>query len=104
MAVHPPFMALFFGGALASVIAGTTAGTSEAHGLLRLTGAALSLASFGVTIAVNVPLNNALARVPAGADVVSAWRTFERPWTRANTVRGVLALAGAAALTGSLTR
>lgn len=102
MAVRPPFMVLFFGGALTSLVAGATAGTSESP-MLRLTGAALSLASFGVTIAVNVPLNNALARVPAGDMDLNAWRTFERPWARANKVRGVLALAGAAALAGSLT-
>lgn len=103
MAVRPPFMALFCGGALASVMAGVTAGTSDSQGLLRVAGAALALASFGVTVAVNVPLNNALAKF-SGTGNIDAWRSFERPWTRANTVRGALALAGAAALAGSLAR
>lgn len=101
-AVRPPFMVLFFGGAAASVVAGLTAGTTDTYGLVRLAGAVLSLASFGVTAAVNVPLNNRLARVAGAGDL--AWQAFEQPWTRANTVRGVLALAGAAALAGSLTR
>lgn len=103
LAVRPPFMALFFGGAVASVVAGTTAVTGEGPNLARLAGAVLSLASFGITVAANVPLNNALARV-SGAGDGNAWRAFERPWAKANTVRGVLALAGAAALTGSLVR
>ena len=103
LAVRPPFMTLFFGGAIASVISGVTAGTADAQGLLRVTGAALSLAGFGITVAVNVPLNNALARVSGEGDP-NAWRAFERPWARANTVRGALALAGAAALAGSLAR
>ncbi|WP_299166256.1 DUF1772 domain-containing protein [uncultured Arthrobacter sp.] len=103
LAVRPPFMGIFFGGAVASVVAGLTAGTTDAQGLVRVAGAVLVLASFGVTIAVNVPLNNRLARVsdPINPDV---WRAFAGPWTRANTVRGVLALAGAAALAGSLAR
>lgn len=104
MAVRPPFMVIFFGGAVASVVAGAAAGTSDTYGLVRLVGAVLSLASFGVSVAVNVPLNNALARVPAGKGDVDAWRSFERSWTRANSVRGTLALAGAAALAGSLSR
>jgi uncharacterized membrane protein len=103
LAVRPPFMALFFGGAIASVVAGVTAGSDEGQGVLRVAGAVLSLASFGVTVAVNVPLNNALARA-SGVGDSNVWRAFERPWARANTVRGALALAGAAALAGSLAR
>lgn len=107
-AVRPPFMTLFFGGALASVVAGVASLTSETPSMMRLTGAALSLASFGLTVTVNVPLNNALARLPAGTgsgagpDNLGGWRAFERPWTRANSMRAALALAGAAALAGSL--
>lgn len=102
-AVRPPFMVIFFGGAVGSVVAGLTAGTTDVQGLVRVAGAVLALASFGVTIAVNVPLNNRLARV-SGPIKADAWRAFASPWTRANTVRGVLALAGAAALAGSLSR
>lgn len=101
MAVRPPFMTVFFGGAVASVMAAVTAGTSDL-GPLRVAGAVLSLASCGVTVAVNVPRNNALARVTTGGDDAGAWRAFERTWSRANTVRCALALAGAAALAGSL--
>lgn len=103
LAVRPPFMVLFFGCAVASVVAGAAAGTSNTHGLLRFAGAVLSLTSFGMTVAVNVPLNNRLARV-AGAGDPAAWQSFAQPWTRANSLRGVLALAGAAALAGSLAR
>lgn len=106
LALRPPFMVLFFGGAVAAAVAGVAqvaAWLSDPPGVLRLTGAVLSLASFGTTLAVNVPLNNALAR-GTGAGNREVWRAFEGPWTRANTVRGLFALAGAAALAGSLGR
>lgn len=109
-AMRPPFMFFFFGGALASAVAGVTTAASETPSVLRLVGVALSLASFGVTVAVNVPLNNSLARIPLGLGTGNgpgqadsgAWRAFERPWTRATTVRAALALGGTAALAGSL--
>lgn len=42
LAVRPPFMVLFFGGAVASVVVVATAGASEPHSLMRLAGAVLS--------------------------------------------------------------
>ncbi|CAH0193590.1 hypothetical protein SRABI26_01738 [Arthrobacter sp. Bi26] len=40
----------------------------------------------------------------AGAGAADSWRTFERAWNRANTVRCALSIAGAAALAASLAR
>ncbi len=101
LAVRPPFMSVFFGGTVASLAAAATAGASELAPL-RVAGAVLSLASVGVTVVANVPRNNALARMQPGADDDGTWRQFVGPWGRANSVRGALALAGAAALAGSL--
>lgn len=65
-----------------------------------VTGAALYvLGAFGVTVAANVPLNEALARSdPAGP--VRAWERYARRWTRWNHVRTVAAAAAAVVLAG----
>jgi uncharacterized membrane protein len=58
------------------------------------------LGTFGVTIAFNVPLNEALARVEpnshAGADL---WASYLTTWTAWNHLRTVAALAAATAFT-----
>ncbi len=115
MAVRAPFMTLFFGGALAAaaVIVTQIVG-NEAAGvdLTRTLGAALALAGFVTTIAVNVPRNNVLASAAiarsasAHGNAESAdkvWHGFDRIWSRANHVRGVVTMLGAIALTASLT-
>ena len=105
-AVQPTFMALFFGGAALSaglVVTELSTGPFTGRGLTRVIGASLALASFGLTIAANVPLNNALASVnPAGTGAAEAWQAFNDGWSRANLIRGGAAMAGAALLTGSL--
>ncbi|MEO8248754.1 MAG: anthrone oxygenase family protein [Burkholderiales bacterium] len=66
-----------------------------------LAGAAIYLAgSIGVTIAVNVPLNNALAAAVPGSDEAQRlWATYLTDWTRWNHLRTVACLAAAACLT-----
>ena len=64
--------------------------------------AAASVATFVVTVARNVPLNEALARadVSGPTSASAARRAFESPWTRWNAVRtltGVCAVLGLAA-------
>jgi uncharacterized membrane protein len=77
---NPRFFALFMGTALAC--AALVVFTFARPGL-GTAGAVLFLAGvFGVTVVVNVPLNNRLA---AGAD----WATFAPRWVRWNLVRGV---------------
>lgn len=66
-----------------------------------LAGAALYVVvGLGVTGAVNVPLNNRLARVdltqPSALDAAT-WAAFARPWVRANHVRSAGALLASAA-------
>lgn len=68
--------------------------------VIGVAGAVLGLAGFVITAAVNVPLNNRLAE--AAATDEAAFAAFQRPWRRANSARGAVSLAGAAALMTSL--
>jgi uncharacterized membrane protein len=57
----------------------------------------------GVTIAFNVPLNDALAIVdPSSAEGANLWISFVPNWTNWNHVRTLAALAAAASLTIAL--
>jgi uncharacterized membrane protein len=93
-AVRAPFMVLFFGTAAAC---GATAVDAlldpRIHSLLRVAGSAAYLAGWASTMAVNVPLNNGLA-----ADGALRWRGYQRSWARANHIRALLSVAGAAGL------
>lgn len=94
-AVRAPFMTLFFGGALAAAVAGAL---SLGHGSrIGAVGAALTLGSHVVTVASNVPLNNALER-----DDPLPWSDYSRRWGRANGLRAALSAAGAACLAAGL--
>jgi uncharacterized membrane protein len=56
-----------------------------------------------VTIAFNVPRNDALARIePASAGAQDAWTLYVAEWTRGNHVRTAAALGAAATLTVAL--
>lgn len=92
-AERAPFLTVFFGAAVASV-AVLVGSATDPQPPLRMAGAVLYLAGVVSTIAVNVPLNRRLA----GADSAEAWQRVERPWTRANSVRAALSIAGAVAL------
>jgi uncharacterized membrane protein len=57
----------------------------------------------GVTMAFNVPRNNALARVePASAEAETIWRRYLVEWTAWNTVRTVASLAATGLLIGGI--
>jgi uncharacterized membrane protein len=85
--VRPPFLIVFVGTGLAGI----------AHAVLDPTawvGAALYvLGGFGVTVVVNVPLNNRLATADPGY-----WAEYARRWTPWNHVRTVACIAAAIAL------
>ena len=91
--VRPSFLALLFG---APVLAGAAA--IAGPGPFTVAAATAQLAGLGVTLVVNVPRNEALAR----DEEPGAWARFAGPWTRAHRVRSaaasVGALLGAAAL------
>ena len=82
----PPFMCVFFGALLVPGVTGIwgLAGEHEGGGWV-LAGAAVYLVGvFGVTAALNVPLNN---RLLVASDKAAAWRTYRQPWTAWNHVR-----------------
>ncbi len=104
--INPPFMTAFFGTAAACAIL-TISSLLSWHrpgGGLLLVGSLLYL--FGtilVTIAFNVPRNEALAAVdPASAEGARLWVGYVPGWTAWNHVRTAAALAAAAALSIAL--
>lgn len=107
-AVRLPFMTVFFAGAAASVVvvvSEAATGDTALEAPNRMVGAALAIASFGITVARNVPLNNALARVtPDSLESAALWTAFERRWSTANLLRGSTSLAATILLVESLSR
>jgi uncharacterized membrane protein len=94
--INPVFMTAFIGTALLSVVVGVWSGVQWRPGSAwAIAGAALYVVgTFGVTIAFNVPRNNALARVDAAsAEGAAVWADYLRTWTAWNTVRTVAATA-----------
>lgn len=97
-AVLPAFMSVFFGALLvpaATGIWGLVDGRDGGAWILAAAAVYL-VGTFGVTMALNVPLNN---RLLAAHDKAAEWRAYWRPWTTWNHVRtlaGVVATALAA--------
>lgn len=98
MAVRPAFMTLLFGSGLVAVLLAVLGVASwQEQGPLLLAGALLYLVgTLGVTIARNVPLNNALAAVDPDR-ATELWADYVRRWTRWNHVRTLSSLGAAAA-------
>jgi uncharacterized membrane protein/ketosteroid isomerase-like protein len=102
------FFAVFFGTAVSCLALAITsfvrwqrpgAGYLLVGGLLYLIGTIL------VTIAYNVPLNDALAAVnPSSADAGPVWTNYLKTWTAWNHVRTITALAAAASFVIPLCR
>jgi len=91
MVMTPSFALVFFGTPLAClVVIAVAAMRWHAPGSLCLMAGALLhvVGSLGVTIAFNVPLNDALARAAAGTPEGAAlWARYLRIWTLWNGVR-----------------
>ena len=101
-----PFMAVFLGGALFSVVFGVVAATrlDEAAAPYVLAGSILNVIGVLVTAAFHVPRNDALMEVEPGADGAErAWNEYARTWTRGNHVRTVTYLASTLAFAVALT-
>ena len=96
-ALRPPLMAALFGTAAVDVAAAATAVAGGGPVVPAVTGAAAYLAgAVLVTAAANVPLNEQLRRAAPGTPSGDAvWARYLRVWTRWNTVRALLCLAGA---------
>ena len=98
--INPIFMGVFLGTAAIAVAlaiwAGTHWGEPRAMGVM-IGAVCYVVGSLLVTLAFNVPLNNALALAdPASADVAALWARYLGTWTFWNTVRGLASLAAAA--------
>lgn len=109
--LNPVFLAAFVGTALVLAVAATitfVAGDTRRAWWITAAAVTYTIGVFGVTVAGNVPLNDALdAFDPAGADeaaFAAAREAYEGPWNRLHAIRsalGVLAVvfAATAALT-----
>lgn len=102
LAVTPIFMTALFGTAVAclGLAAWAVISVGGVPLALVLIGCTLYLvATIGVTIFCNVPLNNRLAKLhPRDAGAASFWNEYVATWTAWNHVRTVAALAAATLL------
>jgi uncharacterized membrane protein len=103
VAVTPVFMTALFGTGLLCIALAAWALVGW-HGsfspYLVAGGAVYVIGVPGVTMAFNVPRNDALARVdPADAQADHYWRRYVSEWTAWNHVRVLAGIAAAAALT-----
>jgi uncharacterized membrane protein len=101
-AVTPIFMTALFGTAAACVVVGVGA-LIDWHGMVSIYLIAGSLSyligTIVVTVAFNVPLNNALASAdPSSGEAAWLWTKYTRSWTAWNHVRTVSGLVAAALL------
>ena len=102
-AINRWFMGALFGTAAACLLLAVASliAWSEPGARLRLGGCLLYLAgAILVTIAFNVPRNDALASVsPASAEATEVWLRYVPEWTRWNHVRAAASLSAAVMLT-----
>ena len=104
---NPLFLSLFTGtGLVCAAIAVATPFADHSGGALRIAGGALfAVGLFGLTMVVNVPMNNHLMTLdPTAAGSAKEWADYVSHWTAANNVRTVAGLASAALLTLSAIR
>ena len=104
--INPLFLGVFLGTAALSVVAALSAlprWNNPGAGCLLIGAALYLVGTFLVTIAFNVPLNNALAAVPAShPDAPHHWARYVNRWTAWNHVRTLAALAATAAFIGAI--
>lgn len=105
-AINPLFMLALLGTAVVCLFLAILTGLKwgKPHSAYLLIGSLLYLiGTIGVTIAIHVPLNYALAIVkPDSAEGATLWAKFLTDWTFWNHVRTVAALLAAALFTLSL--
>lgn len=105
-AIAPLFLTAFLGtGAVCTlVLVSLLLRWQQPNASYLLVGSLLYLVgTFGVTIAFNVPLNDALAKVePSSTEGAKLWATYLTNWTFWNHIRTAAALAAAALFTIAL--
>ena len=102
--INPVFMAILFGtGAIAIFLAAMNFSSLPDPGAVKIiAGAAIYIVgSLGVTMAFNVPLNDALAAAGAG-DAAAVWADYLKTWLVWNHARGFASLAAGVLLLASL--
>ncbi len=101
--INPWFMGVLFGtavGCLGLVVFSLTKENQPGSSYLVIGSLLYLLGSIGVTIAFNVPLNDALAAVnPNSAEGATLWAKYLTTWTLWNHIRTAAALGAAALLT-----
>ena len=100
-AVRPPFMAVLFGSAVASIVGTAVAlGTDAPSRTPFVVGTLVYLVGvIGTTVVVHVPLNNRLTTVSAtSTDLSSQWSHYLGRWSRWNHLRAVAGVAAAASI------
>jgi uncharacterized membrane protein len=104
--ITPWFLSVFLGTAAACIGLAIAALSNwqEPGAACLLTGSLLYVVgTFGVTMACNVPLNDALAAVDASSDDgAKVWRRYVSRWTAWNHVRTLAAFAATLLLTTAL--
>jgi uncharacterized membrane protein len=107
LAITPLFMTALFATALLCVVLIVWAALAWDRPQARWiapAGALYLIGSIGVTIAANVPRNDALEKLdPAAASSAAPWASYLSEWTAFNHVRTVAALVAAGLLTYTLT-
>ncbi|MFD7976117.1 DUF1772 domain-containing protein [Streptomyces sp. NPDC059071] len=101
---RPVFLLVFLGVVAfpAAALAVPVDGRTDTQKWLVLAGLVCAAASHLVTVAGNIPLNNALAASePAGEPAPAVRAAFERRWNRLHLVRTLLILAAFGLLTAS---
>ena len=103
--LSPLFFVLFFGTAAFSLVLIALAALGSAHVLAAAGALAYLLGVIVVTVAVNVPMNDALASLaPDEHASASLWHDYLRRWTRWNHVRTVSGTAACALFLAALIR
>lgn len=89
-AVRPQFMVVFVGALFLPLVTSVWAYAADLPGAGWFLAATIvyAVGTFGVTVGLNVPLNNGLLAAP---DVGEGWRDYHVPWTRWNHVRAASA-------------
>lgn len=97
-AINPLFMTAIFGTAAACILLAISSFKLHQSNAYLLVGSLLYLVgTVVVTIAFNVPLNDALAKVePDSIEGANLWAKYLNNWTLWNHVRTIAALAAAA--------
>jgi uncharacterized membrane protein len=106
--INPLFLGMFLGTGLtcaAAIVRALVRFSAPGTTWVIVGGALYLVGTLGVTMAFNVPLNNALAAVaPDDAEAPGRWADYARRWTAWNHLRTVAALAALAAFIVALRR